>query len=249
MRRLLIPLFVTLLAIVGCGGDDDEESSSATTAVTDDDPRSEADLAADETAAADALLTLDDFPDGWTSKPRDDSTPEAPDLELAFAECLDVDPALLADAEVKAKSDTFIDANAEVEASVSMQPTEDKADKGVAILEKEAVPACFEEALSGLMQRLVDDPKPGAELPEGFEMGGLTVSDRDLPTFGEFSRALRAEVEVSATDINTTLYVDLLFIRVGRATTSMSFQDVGTPFDEDLEVELATTFTSKLPTT
>src|SRR4051812_1449524 len=108
MQRLIGALLITMLVLAGCGSSSSSNASShSTTTTKPDDQRTRAQLDADRSAAAHALLTLADFPDGWTAKPQTDDTPDAPDLKADFAKCLHVDVSLLAEERIKAKSDKF----------------------------------------------------------------------------------------------------------------------------------------------
>ena len=81
---------VLLLAGPGCGGGDDDSgggSADATATATADtevestatsEPAATADTAADKDIAETGLLTLDDFPSGWTEEPDDDSVEKSP---------------------------------------------------------------------------------------------------------------------------------------------------------------------------
>lgn len=241
MHRLLRALLMVLLVCVGCGGGDASKSSTPTTA-RDGDSRSKAELAADKEAAEAALLKAADFPADWTTEPPNDDTADPPDRNADLADCLHVDRALLADDEKVSAESTFAHAGLQVLSSVGMQPTRAAAERQAAVFARPEYPHCLESEMGALRDR-----KPGAQPPAGVEMGDITITELELGPYGEDSRAFRAEIAVSAPGRSGSLFVDLAFIRVGRATGTLAFRSFGIPFDDELKAELATTFASRLP--
>lgn len=247
----LTATFICLAIVTGaCGSDGDDDSASgseATAETATEDPRSESDLAADQAAADSAVLVLSDFPAGWTAEARDEDEDEGPDIEAEMAECLALeDPGIFEDSAVQAESDTFKREDAEVEGDLAVQATDEKAEEAVAVMSKPEMRDCLTDALRAVLDYAIDHPAEGEELPDGVEIGDVSVGDLSFGDVGDFSRAFRAEVEVTAEEMNISVFVDLLFFRVGRGLATMTFQDVLTPFDVDEAHEIATTFASKI---
>lgn len=241
--RVLVAVLVTTAGCTGSSGDRTLKSSS-----DPDDPRTQEQVSLDQAAADRAVLTLADFPTGWTGTARDDSD-RGPDLDKELAECLQVDVEMFAEEEVQAKSDTFSKNTAEVESDVSMQPTVAEAREAFAILQRPNARDCFEAAVRAIVEYSIKHPAPGQEPSAGVKIRDISLGDLSFPSVGEEHRAFRVTVDIETEGINADLYIDLVLIRVGRATASMSFLDVFSPFDEVTAGELARTFASRLPTT
>lgn len=229
--------------LVGCSSGSDDSSGSP----AKEDPRSADQLASDRAAATDALLVLRDFPSGWAAEERDANDEEGPDLDEETAVCLGVDVPLLADNAVSVKSDTFTKDEAEVEADISIQATKAEADASVEILTNPKLRSCLQDSFRKSTEYAVKNPSDGEELPEGFELGEATVADLNFPDIGDDSRTFRLSVPVSAGGLELEVFLDLVFVRVGRATGILTFVDVLSPFDEELAKELAMKFAAGLP--
>ena len=234
----LVTALVVAVALGACGSDD----SAA------DDPRTEAELAADRAAAANAVLVLGDFPDGWTSEPHEEDTddPNAPDIEAEMAECLGVDESEFDDSLVNVDSDTFLFDAAEVDSDVSMAPTLAEADREVEVLTRPEARGCFEAGFEKAFTYSIEHPADGDT--EGIELGEITFRDLSFDDVGQDSRAFRVSVPLVTPQGEATLYFDLVFIRVGRALGSISFLDFA-PFDQALATDLARAMASRMPTT
>lgn len=74
-RFLMALLALVAISLAACGGDDDDDANS----------EAEEDSAAEAELAETLLLTVDDFPEGWTEQPPDEESD-------AFAECEDEEP-------------------------------------------------------------------------------------------------------------------------------------------------------------
>lgn len=237
---------VLAVALVACSSGSDGSDDAGGTF---EDNRTEAQLVDDREAATRALPVLDDFPLGWAAEPRDDDPVDGPDFNAEMAECLGVDPALMADSKVEVKSDTFSFDDAEVEADVSMLPTRAYADEAVGALLKPEARGCFEEVFSKVLEYSLSHPAEGEELPAGVEFGEISFGDLNFVDVGEDSRAFRISMPIEVETVTVELYADIVFIRVGRAMGTLSFLNGSTPFDQSLATRLATEFAAKLPTT
>jgi hypothetical protein len=241
MKRLLSVLLCGTLALDACG-DDGGDAGDAT-----DDPRSDADITADQAAADESLLVLDDLPEGFSAEARDPDDDEDDPLEDELADCLGIPAGLLSDGTTRARSETFVAGDAEVEQNLTIQPTLEAAETAMDALGQDNAAECFEEGVTKALQDAFENPEEGDEPPEGLEIGDVTVDELAIAA-GDDSAAFRVTVPITVEDQSAELFVDFVAIRVGRATTSISLQNVVEPFDDALGQDIATTAAAKLPT-
>ena len=104
------------------------------------------DVEADTAAAEGALLTLADFPDGWTEAPSEAST----DVEDRLAECIGVDSLTSADASAGSSEFASPDGNLVVVESVGVNATERDARFVLAGITDPQVPECVAAAYTEL---------------------------------------------------------------------------------------------------
>lgn len=87
--------------------------------------------------------------------------------------------------------------------------------------------------------------KKGA-LTDGVKVRDLSFGALSVPAFGDDRAALRLEVTVESGPFTPTLYLDVVFVQVGRALAIYEFADVLWPFDEELGTDLVETTVERL---
>jgi len=228
---------VVAMFAAGCGGGGDDDRTGSTTRATSadtttrgdddtgDDPRSEDELADDQSAAEAALPTLDDFPEGWSSKPADDESDAGDD---ALADCLgltDEERAATIDSEdPKGTSPTFVAPDeSEVDVEVTLTASASVASDDIHLLTGDDLPDCFAEALETSLQE-------GGDMPDGVEFGDVTVEDQAAGDVGDEAASLRVTLPLTADGEQHQAIVDTYLIRVGRAGIQTTFTSLDEPF-------------------
>ena len=211
-----VALLVALAACGDGGGKGGTDSESATTGPRDD-----------ATVAKEANLRLTDFPTEWRSSPVDPATTAAATAgNRTLALCMGR-PAPEDIRTAEADSDDFSAQDTRrVSSSVQLVRTEEIAKDDFAVLTGDKSLSCHKTGIDAEFARQL----PASAAPQ------TTIERLQLPTFGDETVAFR----VSATTINNNnqqvrTYIDLVFVRRGRAELSGSFLNVGTPFPTDLE--------------
>ena len=233
MRKLVVAT-LALSLVAACGGSDGESEPSDTDAPSEsiapgesDAPDAPADtdapaqdVAADSAAAEAALLTLSDFPAGWSEVPdeEDDSNQEL--LEQVY-ECLGPDAVELINSETEAQTGSFTDPVDEstVDEIVALAPTEESAEAYMAGGSADGVAECLTTAYrEGVAELLAD-----AEEMQGAELGEITVGALNVGEIGEDSFAYRITVPISVQGVNVDLFADFVAVRVGRSAAGLNF--------------------------
>jgi hypothetical protein len=227
-------LTVVTLATAGCAGEGaGDNTSRADDAVTQQDAgdqRSEAERQEDEAIAETALLTLDDFPAGWEAVPAEDDEDDD-ELQADLAQCLGVDEAELDTDNPTATSPTFTSSNDEkVAVDVSLTRSLGDASRRFEILQGDAAPGCYAEAIKSQIARnlVVSD-----DAPENVNVGELTFNRISFESLGDGSMAFRTTIPVAVEALDIELYIDFVLVRVGRAGIQTTFQSQVSPFDTD----------------
>ena len=258
--RFLVVVVAVAVLVAGCGGDSDDESSSTTepapgpttTAVPTADPRTPAQLAADRAEAEKAVLKLTDLPPGWTGEPDTDDTPaEVEAAQQRFATCLGVDPALIgggARAGARAESDDFEDdENHEVQNTVTMVFSRERALQQLEAFRKPEASRCFEEFVDTAFQLSLRNPGPGQTAPPGLSFGEARVEVLSVGGLNTDSVAYRARVPVTVRNQTLDALFDVVLALKGRAGITMFFIAIGEPLPAALETSLTNTVIDRAP--
>jgi hypothetical protein len=254
--RLVVGILAIAVLAAACGDDDDEESSAtttpatspATTAAPTADPRTPEQLAADRAAAERTVLTLADFPPGWSGEPDtpNDRTPEQEAARERFATCLGVDPSFIgggARAGAKADSDDFEDDdNNQVQNSVTMVFSRDRGVQQLATFRKPEAPGCFEAFVNTAIQQSVANPRPGQTARQGVSFGQARVEVLSVAGLNTDSVGYRARMPVTVQNQTLDALFDIVLSLKGRAGITTIFISIGRPFP----AELATSLTNKV---
>jgi hypothetical protein len=263
--RFLVGIVAVAVLATGCGGDSEDESSSTTTPATSEttaspattgpptsDPRNADQLAADRAAAERAVLKLADLPPGWTGEPdTDDSTPELQAAQQRFATCLGVDPAFIgggARAGARAESDDFEDDdNHQVQNTVTMVFSRERALQQLETFRKPEARGCFESFVDSAFQLSLRNPGPGQTAPPGLSFGEARVEVLSVGGLNTDAVAYRARVPVTVRNQTAEAVFDIVLALKGRAGITMIFIAIGEPFPAALETSLTNTVISRAP--
>lgn len=202
--------------------------------------------------AAAALLTLGDLPEGWTHEPyAPESDLDDPETSALIAECAGVDASLISSqvlGDTKAKSGEFesADGTAGIEHTTGLAVDEATAIAAIEALSNEALPDCYVEAISQQLEQSSSDP--ANSLPEGVvitdvrlqsvPMTNIVPEDEGVWLTGGIS------FELDGQAIET--YVDLIWLREGRALTQVELNGNSVEFPSDLLDPVMTRVQEKL---
>ena len=189
------------------------------------------------------ILHLRDFPPGWTSSPdkgSDSDPPELVEASTTLAQCLGVDPSLVVKDKSQARAgfDTFRNGDQQVDGSATLHDSTRKTDALVPAFRKPSSRQCFAAYLDTSFEKLAPDAGIG---PAEVEHGEIGFFD------GEPIQ-LRAVMPITAAGRDPVpLFIDFILVVKGRATASMTFQNIGGPFPEDLEADLVNKVFARMP--
>ncbi len=174
------------------------------------------------------------------------------DVGQQLADCLHTSEAVLNSGPGdSANSPNFKDSNGD-SASNDVRYRGSVADASVefAVLENPKLPPCLTSAVTEVIQYNLQHPEsPGSTVPPNLTIGNATVAQMSFPSFGDQSIAFRVTIPVSYEGLSPSLYLDIVGVRKGRATTGLYFQGEGTPFDSTLEQQLTAVTVSRLANT
>lgn len=235
MRKTLVFAGILVLATVAsaCRG-------AAGSAPTETSPEF---TAAAQEAAKSAVLTLDDFPPGWTGAPPDKSdnsnlgvSDECSALEL------ETFPGQVAEAE----SNEFTGPDEqEVSSAISVFPTDDAA-QGAVDAFNDAFDQCRKELEDALTRLIKEGAEEEAQLPEEVELDlQVNVENLSFERFGDATVAYRIPVKASFIGITLEFTIDLVFMREGKVAGGLFYFALG-EVDTDEEAQLAETVADKL---
>lgn len=206
--RLLGPLIVAFLVVLvgilaACGGGSDGEDADG----------------GDEAALAESmLLTVDDFPSGWSEDTSDDEDEDHP-----FDRCeAEGDPEGLTG---RAESEDFSEGGAaEISEYVAVFATADQA--------SDAVAAGFDDERKGCIVEVIE----AGELDEDdVQNTDASISDLSFPSKGDESFAVRMEIhaETDEDDIEADVFLDVVYVSYDRVVFWIVAADVLSPFNID----------------
>ena len=230
--RTLTAVLLPLALLGACGDDDDDpalEVDEATTTTADGsedgdgDEGSGTDRAADQALADSIVLTLADVgPDWEVSTDDEDDDEDEEETDLALAECLQVDPAVMDD-EGEAMADALFDREqGRIEGSVSITETVEEAVSDFEILKGDRFADCYGGLLDDELRSEAESDPEAAEA--GVTYGGVEMTRIDVPAgLGEEAIGYRATIAISAQGVDFSSYADFVFVRRGRVemTTSL----------------------------
>ena len=221
-KRPLVILGTVLLLSAACGDDSssdasEQPASSATEPSESEDARSET-FDDDLRLAEAAVVTLDDLPVGWSSKPREAEEDEDDEFDQEIADCMDVPIEDITEStNPKAESETFVaEDDTEIEAEVVVAPSVAEATDDFEMATSSKFLECVREVMPAVMEAAADEA--GSE----FEITNASIGPLQIEESGERSGAFRMSMSVEADSFEVDFYFDILFAQVGRATVQLS---------------------------
>jgi hypothetical protein len=198
---------------------------------------------ADQAAAEAALLTLDDFPPGWTEEPEE-LNQLAIESRRRIAECaggdgeslLDLGGALAATGSFRGPDDEAVEESVAV---VELAVAEDLMSR----LGAPGVETCFADSTQEWIEAFIaNPPDPSEAFPPDAVAGKVTATPLQLTPAGDELVAYRIVVPITTQGLTIDIVVDAVAVRSGRSIAGLSFQSVLAPFpaaDIDRYVGLA----------
>jgi len=222
LRRRLVALGATalvLLALAGCGGSSPPHRT--TPAIN---------AAADGRIAREAQLKLSDLPSGWQQLDSGQANSEAG--------CEGIDAARAA-VSARQKSPDFASGNGNTKAQgfVYMYADVSRATHAYAQLSSQSTRRCVADALGRAL---------AAQKHAGATVGTITSGQVAMSPIGDERAEGRFTIPISASGLTISIYVDLVFVRTGRAVAGLTLESVLIPFDETLRDRLTTTVVDRL---
>lgn len=194
--------------------------------------------------AGTALVTLDDFPNGWIEAPLEDDADDP--LTTRFEERIDTCLGLAGDDPVGDRLDRITassgafrpegSSSPSVEHEVVLAPDVDTAIERMERIDLTGAEGCVGDVVAEFFRTAVaQDPTVDIEVGEVI----VTVDDRDTPP--DLSTGFRLEIPLTADGDAATQFVELLYQRQGRALSELTFLSFGEPFSRDGYVALSDT--------
>ncbi len=234
-----------VLAFTACGGGADPVSpgsalstqaqSGTVSDVTGQGPESTTTptqvVAADRLVAEAALLTLSEFPAGWSEVPNADSTASDEELDRLHAECLGGSLDEMVDTGAQAETGTFTSPSdgSTIAEVVALAETVDAAVVAISRYGDADAIECLETAYNEVFNELV-----AAQVEsEDFSVGEITVSSLMLAPVGDERHAFRIEVPMTVRSIPVTSDFVIVATRVDRSLAGLFFfsPDGATPIE------------------
>jgi hypothetical protein len=244
MKRLL--LVAALLTISGCGGSNGGPSSTQPQLTPTGSPFPRA---AAQRAAREALLTISDFPSGWSANRDKSDDADNEKFSQQLSTCLHAPAGLLGHESSEAVSedspsfdppdggDTSINETVAISRLTRVQQL-------LRVLQQSNATDCLASTLNSFIKTQVaksDDPDVRAAT-----IGDVEVGQVSFPTYGDESVPMRATIPVSGNGLTIKVYVDVLFVRHQNAVIIMTFEASGSPVDAEVEQKFAKVAADKL---
>jgi hypothetical protein len=244
MRRMAAALVLgwcaTTVVIAGAAAAAEDPPGSSVPETTESD---------EQAAAEESLLTLEDFPAGWTETPDPGLTALAVESRRRIAECVGVDGDSLLDlGGALAESGTFRGPNEQaVEESVAIVD-EALAEDVMARLGAAGVDVCFAEAMQQTVDAMVTNPSdPSESFPADTEVGKVTVDPLAIAPAGDELVAYRITVPLTIHGTSVDLTLDAVAVRSGSSIAGLSFQSVLEPFPTEVIERYVSIAVERLP--
>jgi hypothetical protein len=201
-------------------------------------PTTTATLTAEE-AAQSSLLTLNDFPSGWTAAPADDDEEGESDFPVS-EECSILNELEHPAGEIAgADSGEFEGPERQEASSDSTVFSTDAAAQEALEAFNDGLTRCRDEFVTAFETALLEE----WDLTEGdTRLSGLHISVQDLefPGLGESMTAYRIEITTIVDEVIVPFVIDFVVIRTGRMVGGFSYLSVGSvnSFEEERLAEV-----------
>lgn len=246
MSRKTFAVGAMILMISSCGViDGDDNTADTATPTTDARPG----LEEDKAAAQAALLTLADFPAGWSEVPAEDETDEDGARELAKCVGSDGDSFIeVGDAEASTGDFKDPEENVTISEGVGIAVTMDEAAAALAALEEPGVTACIQDAFRAVItDRIANPPTPADSLPKGASVGEVTFGRLNVAPIGDQLVAYRVTIPISVEALAIDFFIDIVLARQGRSIASVQFESVIEPYATEELDRIVALAVSRLP--
>ncbi len=202
------------------------------------------DVAADAAAAEAALLTLSDFPAGWSEVPDEEDTSNQKLLDRVY-ECLGPDAVEMFNSETEARTGNFTDPDDEssVNQTVALAPTLESAEAYIAGASASGVAECLTTVYREEIPALLS----GEGMPADVEVGEITVGALNVGEIGQGTFAYRITAPVSSQGFTVDIVTDFVAVRAGRSVSGLNFQSTFDPTPIERITEYTTLAASRLP--
>jgi hypothetical protein len=264
MDKIATTIAVAVFAVgaAACGSTTNDESaptlsseaseSGETTPAASDEPAETdvpaQDVAADAAAAEAALLTLSDFPAGWSEVPAEDDEEDDSSDEMGertkecFGSSTDTD---IVSNETRARTGEFTDPadDSTVTQGVSLGSTVELTEDYMAAGSADGVAACLTIVFREGYAELLED----AEEMQDAELGEITVGALNVGEVGEDTFAYRITIPITVQGFTVDFVFDLVAVRVGRSVSSLVFGSTFDPTPTERITEYTTLAASRLP--
>jgi hypothetical protein len=229
---------LTLWFVAACGGSSGGSQSTDTDAPVQD-------VVADAAAAEAALLTLADFPAGWTEVPQEDDDALDEKFDERVSACFGPDSDDLIESETEAATGNFTDPvdESSVEEQVGLAPTVESAEAYMVVGSADGVAECLTTAFREGFADLMAD---GEEM-QGAELGEITIGDLDVGEIGDDSFAYLISIPISVQGVDVEVFAVFVGVRVGRSVAALNFLSQFDPTPIERITEYATLAASRLP--
>ncbi len=202
-------------------------------------------LAADQATARRMVLSAADLPPGWTPQPADRVDDHDLGISPGMARCFHVHAGDYALRDAKASSPLFADGRQHsAQVKVVVAGSAARPERRIALFRRAGADRCVGESYGAELAKVVHrDPTKRA-----IEIGQATATR--LPASGladDDEASFRVTVPLARGVAHDTLYVDLVFLRVGRVAVDGSFASQGRPFDEATSRQLTRTVLARAP--
>ena len=180
--------------------------------------------------AARSTLQGSDLPSGWSSAPHQASPDEAA-VTAQLAQCLGItDPTTRTTADVHSP-DFSKGQTTTASSEVRFMRADADASADLAAFQSGKGPQCFKQTIEKALP---------SRLPPGASTSDLAVRQLDFPPLKDGTAAYQASLTVSlGGGINLPVYVDFVLFRAGLAEVILNTLNTGSPFDANLEKDLA----------
>lgn len=181
---------------------------------------------ADQAAAEAALLTIDDFPEGWVVEPSGEDSALTDRVQAELVGCAGGDGETILDlGGAIADTDDFMSPN---ELRVSETVTlldEATAEDFMVRFSADTMEPCMADVMQRAIEELVANPTdPTATFPTDTEIGTVTATALPLTPAGDGVVGHRITIPVLIQGLTINIYLDAVVVRSGRALAGLSFQ-------------------------